>query len=319
MGPTNQFLRILWSITAMLVAPQVRADDPQQPAFPAGRIYTTITWQPPDQSRVTEIVAIDPQTGACKTIAARGSDVRLSPDGRTIAFWTSHETTCDALVRGVDEEGDARRIWTGDGTAGVCWTHDGKHVIVLQAIRSANRWKFTNWLVEPENAEASQLELPDTEGVIDCAHHTDLLISWSFRNKKRIELFTLRPDGSDATNLTGKGQYDYKGRFSPDDTRIAFLRRQGQLSVCTADVDGKNARIAFTEKGLTSPRDVAWSPDGKRLAAVLFDWTLDEQGRKVWRDADSNFRIAIMHPDGGNFRELKLDRDVSYIGKLDWR
>ncbi|MEX0679714.1 MAG: hypothetical protein WD063_21775 [Pirellulales bacterium] len=304
-----------------MVAPQVGADEPQQAGFPTGRIYTGITWQPPGQRSVTQIVAIDPETGAFESVAASGNDVRLSPDRRTIAFRNSFETTCDVLIRNVGEDENGRRIWTGDGSAGVCWTHDGKHVVVIQAIRADDRWKFTNWLVEPESAEASQLELPDTEGIVDCAHHTDLLISWSFRNKKRIELFTLRPDGSDATNLTSNGQYDYHGRFSPDDTRIAFMRRQGgQFSVCTADIDGKNPQIAFTEKGLTYPDHVAWSPDGKQLAAVLFDWALDAEGRKVFRDADANFRIAIMNPDGSDFRELKLNGDVIFMGgDLDWR
>jgi len=52
----------------------------------------------------------------------------------------------------------------------------------------------------------------------------------------------------------------------------------------------------------------------------LFDWPLDEQGRKVRRgNDDANFRIAIMARDGSNFRELTLDRDVHEIGALEWR
>jgi TolB protein len=308
------------SAAALVIAQRSRAAEPQQETFATGRIYAAVTWQPPGARRVTQIVAIDPETGVFDAVAASGNSVRVSPDGRTIAFRDSHEAGSDVLVRNVDEDTSGHQIWTGEGTADVCWTHDGAHVIVAQAIRADNRWKFTTWLVEPKNGEATQLKLPDTEGIVDCAHHDDLLISWSFRNKKSIDLFLLRPDGSEAKGMTGKGQYDYYGRFSPDDTKIAFARRQGgKLSVCTVDVDGKNPQIAFTEGDLAYPERLTWSPDGMRLAAVLFDWSRDEQGRKVFRDADANFRLAITSLDGSDFRELKLQGDVSFIGDIDWR
>jgi Tol biopolymer transport system component len=80
-----------------------------------------------------------------------------------------------------------------------------------------------------------------------------------------------------------------------------------------------NARVIFTEKGLTSVDKVAWSPDGKRLAIVLFDWKLDEQSRKVQAsDDDAHYRIAIMDLDGSNFRELQLHQPVTRIYGLDW-
>jgi Tol biopolymer transport system component len=324
-------LRILMTIACAIVVGTVMAARAEEPAADRtrpenadGRIYTSITWHS-EGTAGQGIVGISPQTGKCETIVPDGLGPRISPDGRTIAFCKMADfgKASEVFLVGIGGDGEPHLIWTGEGNAKVCWPHDGKHVIISQSVRSADQknWQFTTWLVDADNAEASQLKLPTTEGVVDCAHKSDLLISWSFRNKSRIELFTLLPDGTQATNLTDKGQYDYQGRFSADDKKIAFLRRQrGLLNVCTSDADGKNAQVAFTEKDLTYPNEVCWSPDAKRVAVVLFDWTLDEQGKKVRRGSDdSHFRIAIMDLDGANYRELPLDRAVNQIGAVEWR
>lgn len=162
--------------------------------------------------------------------------------------------------------------------------------------------------------------MADTECIIDSAHHSDLLISWSLP-KGRIELVTMLKDGSEATKLTGKSQYDYDGRFSPDDKKIVFMRRTKRvLSVCTADADGKNVVLALSEQQVTSPNKVCWSPDAKCLAVVLHDWSLDGDGNKVMHSGDDHkYRIAIMDLAGSNYHELKLDRAVVEISDLDWR
>ncbi len=102
-------------------------------------------------------------------------------------------------------------------------------------------------------------------------------------------------------------------------SRTSVRREARQLTVCTADIDGSNVQVAFTEKELTCPEAVSWSPDGKRLAVVLFDWHL-ETGRKfLGGDVDAHYRIAIMDLDGGDHQELALDRAATQIMGIDWR
>jgi hypothetical protein len=328
-------LALLWAMCGFVVvcrlATLCSADESVEGAetYPANRIYASVFWQPEGQRR-RDIVAVDPDTGACEQIVADGLEPRLSPDRRRIAYATmqmveqggAFEQRCSAWVREAGKESQPKEIWTGSGNCRVCWDRDGRHVIVAQAVQSTGgrSWDQQNWRVDAKLGEAEELTLPESDGVTDAAHHSDRLIAWRL-GKRSTQLVTLSSNGELVADLTGPGQFDYQGRYSPDDTRIVFLRRQsGKLGVYTSSDAGKNPLLAYSEQGVTEPQRPAWSPDGRRLAAVLFDWTLNEQGRKVQRaEDDSKFRIAIMDDDGGNFRELTLDPSVREIGSLDWR
>ena len=94
-------------------------------------------------------------------------------------------------------------------------------------------------------------------------------------------------------------------------------------SIWTMDVDGKNAKEIVKEVDLASPNGAFWSPDGKQLAVSMFNWELDENGKKVSRARSDTAdpRIEIMNADGTNRRPLKLQgAKFMFIGSLgDWR
>ncbi len=74
-------------------------------------------------------------------------------------------------------------------------------------------------------------------------------------------------DGSEPRQLTSAAARDMEPRISPDGMRVVFTR-------CTAEDDRKAIVILVLDDGTTSApaigdrsaRDVAWSPDGRRLA-----------------------------------------------------
>lgn len=71
------------------------------------------------------------------------------------------------------------------------------------------------------------------------------------------------------------------------------------------DVDGNNAREIVKEVGLASPDGAFWSPDGKQIAVILFDWDLNEDGKEIRRaSGDNHFRIEVMDADGTNRRQI---------------
>ena len=89
------------------------------------------------------------------------------------------------------------------------------------------------------------------------------------------------------------------------------------------DVDGKNAKEIVKEVGLASPDGAYWSPDGKQLAVILFNWELDANGRKINRAGSdaADYRIELMNADGTNRRPLTLQgAKFMFIESLgDWR
>jgi Tol biopolymer transport system component len=134
----------------------------------------------------------------------------------------------------------------------------------------------------------------------------------------------MKTDGTQERRLTNGGLNVY-ARFSPDGKKILYLRQTAKAgnSIWTVDVDGQNAREVIKEVDLASPNGAFWSPDGKQLAVTLFNWELDEKGRRVGSAASETAdpRIEIMDADGTNRRPLKLQgAKVVFIGSLgDWR
>jgi TolB protein len=82
------------------------------------------------------------------------------------------------------------------------------------------------------------------------------------------EIYTVRPDGSGLTQVTNNEAKDGAPRLSPDGERIAFVSdREDGWEVYVMDVDGSGVeRITDLSEGARLVDDLAWSPDGTRLA-----------------------------------------------------
>jgi len=131
------------------------------------------------------------------------------------------------------------------------------------------------------------------------------------------DIWVMDVDGSDPVRLTDfpDGPEDeYTPTWSPDSTRIAFVRGEipsgGPGELWVMDADGSNARVQLAEPLADFP---SWSPDGTQIAFETGDFpevrvAVLDLGTGVVRDLGTGFhpiwspdgsRLAVSIPEGG--------------------
>jgi Tol biopolymer transport system component len=300
---------------------------------------------------VNGIIAVDPTNGQWEYIT-QGAYPKLSPDGRAIAFlkfsaarppgtfnlaetWT-YDLTTHAKVRALDdgrsvfpstreESGDKYKLMQGHP---ICWSPDSRQ-IVASVGRHRKDYKgpgcFVARRVNRDGSDVTKLHLPETDELNDWSLDGQWFVTVSERHppySHGYQLYRMRPDGTDQLRLTKDGLNCYP-RFSPDSRQIVYLHqiRGAGNSLYVIDVNGRNNREILHEEGLAGVGPACFSPDGRRLAVMRFNWQQREDGKKVRNlSVDTNSRIEIMDIDGTNCRELSLfNAQMVWFGLPDWR
>lgn len=286
---------------------------------------------PNDQTtRFFGLVAIDPETGKFEKLGIEnGHSYRISPDGQTIAYATKNAIWTDNL-----NGTSPGKILDFSGRP--IWSPNGKEIVVShgEIIREEDEkekpekpvWKVETWRCNDQGDNAYKISVPETDFVDDWSPDGKWFVTSSDRHApfgSGYQLYLMRPDGSEERRLTKVRGLNVYARFSPDSRHIAYLHQRGANNIHVIDIDGKNDHAVYRENGgMASPGGVCWSPDGKQLAFAVYDWQIDEKGKKVLRaDQDANYRIVIIDADGKNQRELKLDTlaRIFMISDPQWR
>jgi Tol biopolymer transport system component len=315
---------------------QAEPQQGQDGAKAKGRIYVSCTLQYKPEGKNEEethhgmIIAIDPDTSKWQKITDDGHAVRVSPDRQTLVFARDHEIwNCDT-----GGTNNPSKISDKVGGGRPIWSPDGKHLVATkqenldkdnEKDRKTPAWRDETWRIDAHGSNAVKLPIPDTDSVEDWSPDARWFVTCSDRHPPYghgYQLYLMKTDGTQQLRLTQGGLNCY-AKFSPDGRRIVYTHQTAKEgnSIWVVDVDGKNAHEIIKEEGLASPDSAFWSPDGKQLAVMLFDWEVDEKGKKfVSAVKDANYRIAIMDADGKNRRELKpADAKFLFIGALgDW-
>jgi len=119
----------------------------------------------------------------------------------------------------------------------------------------------------------------------------DLIAYFSRKGGKGINIWTVRPDGSDARQVTDRPGESRQPWWSPDGRTLALSADDstGAFQVWLMGADGSDARAITTRGNWQQP---FWSPDGRQLAVSA----------KV---DGSHFRILVMGADGGDVRPIR--------------
>jgi Tol biopolymer transport system component len=305
-------------------APEPRGAAQADARKPA-RIFVTVSLREND-NLVNQVIAVDPQSGKWTKIADGGGRVRVAPDGQTLLMGRAEG------IWNCDTQGGNNPGQISDKGYAAVWSPDGKQIIVAGGKQDQGKWHVENWLMNADGTGPTRLVIPEEDHVHDWSPDGKWLVTVSDRDRIRInrtsfinygyQLYLMKPDGSAQRRLTKDG-VNLQPRFSPDGKQILYSytrpdRVEGGWWLL--DVDGGNPREVFRREGLTGSDTACWSPDGKHLALILFDWSLDEQGRRVLNSDAANFRIEIVDADGKNRRELKLDSlKPAFLSDPDWR
>jgi RNA polymerase sigma factor (sigma-70 family) len=285
-----------------------------------------------EEEEYAGIISVDPETGKWKKIvglasgpgSGSGGCHRVSPDGETLAFVRNDATvgvwTCD--MQRADKP--AKISDRGEWGSRLLWSPKGERLVVSNAKfdKLEKKWTNESWLMDADGSHAMKLPIPDTDGLADWSRDGKwFAIDRHVTGLGSSGIYLLRPDGKDQQQLT-KGGASNSPRFSPDSRKIAYLHydKEGS-SIWTMDVDGQNKHKVLAQEDLVSPMSVCWSPDGKRLAVLLFKYHRNEEGTPILSDpAKADFHLEIIDADGGNRRRLDIaGPKVNWIENVDWR
>lgn len=220
----------------------------------------------------SENIWTKPLTGAAKAVTTFTSGRVLFPDisadGKTIVFernfgiWTLDTGSGKAAEvpirrRGASTGPVVEHLSLTQGYSDLALSPDGRKVafVARGEIFAANaRDGGPAARVTRSSARESQIEwAPDSKRIVYVSERDDA---------QRIFLYDF--SNSTETQLTKDAKPDDAPRFSPDGNSLAFVRDDKNLIVM--DLATKAERVVATGYISASPRNLAWSADGKWLA-----------------------------------------------------
>jgi Tol biopolymer transport system component len=130
------------------------------------------------------------------------------------------------------------------------------------------------------------------------------------------DIYTMRADGSQLTNITNHPANDYGSLWSPDGKKILFhSERTGNRDIFIMDADGSHVTQLTDNPGTDSL--CAWSPDGTKILYETAEKDINEDVQLVVMDADGSHKTVLTEPGFYLFLGWSPDsRKIVYLEQI---
>jgi Tol biopolymer transport system component len=221
-------------------------------------------------------------SGAVHTVLDRADMPRWAADGRHIIFISARDGTPDLWQVGIDPQSGARtgepeRVTSGLGITAFALAPDGRQILAVTEKSHANLWSFPanadriDSLAQGEQWTTGQFMdtrgrwLTDNAGVI-------------FQSNRRgsLDIWTVGAPGAPPQRVTTDPGTEHRPRVSPDGQWIAFdaIDETGEhVRLMRRDGSGSRLLDPLLPRRFSMSCCADWSPDGRRLAIHVNNWT----------------------------------------------
>ncbi|WP_432947422.1 hypothetical protein ACQPXM_10880 [Kribbella sp. CA-253562] len=255
-------------------------------------------------------------SGAAYVVQTEGAYPKFSPNGRQLAFVRGHGVWTRTLSDGSERLVHQYPVEAGYNWMTLAWSPDGGSIVTAYNLQ-------LDRIILSTGARSTIYTAPaGTTGRLTSPAWSPDGNRIAFSNGNTIKL--VHPDGSNVRTLTSSpvGVINDYPDWSPDSQRIAFITNRyrgaqhSELVILPRSGAGQPFRVSYTSypQGIYY-KGVAWSPDGKKIAALQFNRNAlpDDQ------DSDERFKVRGYLPDGSHSYSLTgpIRGDDGSEG-LDW-
>jgi serine/threonine protein kinase len=229
-----------------------------------------------------------------------------TPDGKYIFFISDRGGTNDVWYLPVGRSGNplgqAKSLTSGVGVSAIALSKDATKLVYTKAVDRSNIWSapiVTNRLVKL--ADARQLTREN--------HYIERLaispdgqwLAFDSNRRGNMDIWIMRKDGSELSQLTKHRAHDWTPRWSPDGKNILFHSlRNGNRDLFVIPAGGGSIVQLTQHPGEDITGD--WSPDGQLIG---FD-----------SNRSGNMDIWIMPSVGGEPQQLTFNETRDFF--LEW-
>ena len=141
----------------------------------------------------------------------------------------------------------------------------------------------------------------------------------SARNSYETSVWVADAEAKHAPRAITKGPKDALARWSPDGTKVAFIRNDAALApriMIVASKGGTARELVAMPHGTV--RDLAWSPCGRRLAfgfrPTAYEWTAEAKKENIAAAVKAGASSCIAKPFTAATLQEKLDKIFEKMG-----